>query len=296
MIITQLNSGLGNQMFQYAAGKSLSISKKTNLCIDISWYKNKEVMQTPRNYELSVFKLEEKLIHEDIAYKYYNEGNVFLNRFINKIERNIPYYKKKHFEEKKFEFDTNFFKARKDAIISGYWQSEKYFDNISDIIRNTFTCSDNDWSEKDKEVLNIIESCQTVSVHVRRGDMVNNSEVAKVHGACDLEYYNKSIEYLNNKVNSHVFIIFSDDIIWAQENIRTSNKTIFVDHNKDENAWLDMQLMSKCNHNIIANSSFSWWGAWLNRNENKIVVSPKRWFNSSKNNTKDLLPNSWIKL
>ena len=126
--------------------------------------------------------------------------------------------------------------------------------------------------------------------------MVNNSEVAKVHGACDLEYYNKSIEYLNNKIDSLVFIIFSDDTKWAKENIKISNKTIFVDHNKDEKAWLDMQLMSKCNHNIIANSSFSWWGAWLNRNENKIVISPKRWFNSSNNNTKDLLPNSWIKL
>jgi hypothetical protein len=296
MIISQLNSGLGNQMFQYAAAKSLSTIKKTSLCLDISWYLSKESMQTIRSYELSVFNLKEDLVYHNTAYAFYNEGNSFFNKIINKIERNIPYYKKKQFEEQMFEFDPNFFKARKDAIISGYWQSEKYFDNISEIIRNTFTCLDNDWGKEDREILNTINASQTVSVHVRRGDMVNNSEVAKVHGACDLEYYNKSIEYLNNKIDSLVFIIFSDDTKWAKENIKISNKTIFVDHNKDEKAWLDMQLMSKCNHNIIANSSFSWWGAWLNRNENKIVISPKRWFNSSNNNTKDLLPNSWIKL
>jgi hypothetical protein len=296
MIISQLNSGLGNQMFQYAAAKSLSIKKKTSLCLDISWYQNPASMQTVRNYELSVFKLKEKMLYKDAAYMYYNEGNAFINKIINKIERNIPYYKKKHFEEQMFEFDINFFKARKDAILTGYWQSEKYFNNIADTIRNTFTCSDNDWSEKDKEVLNVIESSQTVSVHIRRGDMVYNSEVAKVHGACDLEYYNKSIAYLNDKIQSIVFIIFSDDTEWARENIKTSNKMVFVDHNKDEKAWLDMQLMSRCNHNIIANSSFSWWGAWLNRNNNKIVISPKRWFNTNKNNTSDLLPNSWIKL
>jgi len=296
MIISQLNSGLGNQMFQYAAGKALSINKNTDLSIDISWYNNKEVMQTTRNYELYVFKIEEHLIYEDKAYEYYNKGNAFINRIINKIERNKPYYKKKLFEEQTFEFDPNFFKARKDAIISGYWQSEKYFEGISDKIRDIFTCNNDVWRINDIKVLNAIESNESVSLHVRRGDMISNSEVAKVHGACDINYYNDSISYMNNKLKSPIYFIFSDDPKWASENINTSNKTIFVDHNKNEFAWLDMQLMSRCKNNIIANSSFSWWGAWLNKNPNKIVVSPKRWFNHDKNNTKDLIPKSWISI
>jgi hypothetical protein len=296
MIITQLNSGLGNQMFQYAAGKSLASFKNTELQIDISWYHNKIDMQTPRSYELSVFKLNEKLNHIDAVNNYYHNGNLYLNKIINKIERNIPYYKRKLYSEQKFDFDTNFFKARRDSIISGYWQSERYFENISNKIREIFTCKNEDWGIEDQIILKSILSSESVSLHIRRGDMISNPEVAKVHNACDLNYYNDSISLLNSKLVTPNYYVFSDDIEWAKENIKTFNKTTFINHNIGNLAWLDMQLMARCKHNIIANSSFSWWGAWLNNNKEKIVISPKKWFNTSNNDTKDLIPNGWIRL
>ena len=296
MIISQINSGLGNQMFQYAAGKSLSVYRKTDLILDISWYQNTSVMQTPRTYELDVFNLDEQLIKEDAAFNYYRQGNILLNKIINKIERNIPYYKRKLFEEQHFHFDTNFFKGRKDCILSGYWQSEKYFENISELIKTKFTCTENDWGKEDINLLKLIDVNNSVSLHVRRGDMILNPEVSKIHRACDLNYYLNAISYMERKLMTPVFFIFSDDTEWAKQNIVTSNQTFFVDHNKNELAWLDMQLMSRCKHNIIANSSFSWWGAWLNRNINKTVIAPQKWFNHNNNNTKDLLPSSWIKL
>ncbi|MDD2505652.1 MAG: alpha-1,2-fucosyltransferase, partial [Bacilli bacterium] len=133
------------------------------------------------------------------------------------------------------------------------------------------------------------------SLHVRRGDYVLNSTTNKVHGTCGINYYNKAIDIVTKENPEAVFFVFSDDCDWARNNLKINHEKYFIDFNGKENCHEDIRLMSLCKHNIIANSSFSWWGAWLNNNKNKIVVAPKKWFNV-KINTKDLVPENWIKI
>ena len=123
-----------------------------------------------------------------------------------------------------------------------------------------------------------IESCNSISLHVRRGDFINENSTNKTHGVCSIEYYKKAIDFIAKKISNPVFFIFSDDTKWVYENMKLQFKYFVVDINDHKFAYEDLRLMSKCNHHILANSSLSWWGAWLNESENKVVVAPKIWF------------------
>jgi hypothetical protein len=151
-------------------------------------------------------------------------------------------------------------------------------------------------SKSKQEIINEIMDTNSVSLHVRRGDYLINPRAKQLLVVCDAEYYLKSVEIMSSKVERPHFYIFSDDIKWAKENIIMPFKTTFVGENGPRKSYEDLRLMSLCKHNIIANSSFSWWGAWLNENPNKIVIAPKQWFRSSEKDTKDLIPESWLKI
>lgn len=270
--IIKIMGGIGNQMFQYALYKALILKGITTKC-DISSY----LKDSQRSFELlKVFPN----VHLDIE----NTNNF--------VAYNNPLNNHLLFQEKEDGvFDETIF-IQKDASICGYWQSEKYFVDISDIIREDFI-----FSPKDEDLIAfakiILLNKNAVSLHVRRGDYLKFSEI--YGGICTLNYYKQAMKYVEKQIQHPKYYIFSDDLAWVKENINISN-AIYVSADLFSNYknWYDMYLMSCCSHNIIANSSFSWWGAWLNNNPNKIVIAPNKWLNGK--TTRDLWSKEWIRI
>ena len=182
-----------------------------------------------------------------------------------------------------------------DVYINGYWQSEKYFLNIKSLIIDEFQVHA-PLAGKNKDMAHRIQNTESVSIHIRRGDYVSNPVFSSVIGICSLDYYKKAIDFFNASLRLPLYYIFSDDIEWARANLKKENTFIYVDHNNETNCSEDLRLMSLCKHNIIANSSFSWWGAFLNQNIKKKVVAPKIWFKDPSLSNKDMIPESWIRL
>jgi len=285
MIITKLIGGLGNQMFQYAAGRRAAYVNNAELKLDITGYENQEGM-TPRAYMLHIFNIQENFASESEINKLKKE-----NIFFNKLNKFIPVFKNSYIKEKHFYFDQDILNIKDNSYLEGYWASEKYFKDIEDIICKEFTLKDKS-DVINQKIISRIKKCDSVSIHIRRGDYVFDEKINKYHGECNLDYYLKAIALIAKKVKSPHFFVISDDIKWAKQNLYLKFPCIYVDHNIGKKDYEDMRLMSECKHNIIANSSFSWWGAWLNKN--KVVIAPKRWFTDKSINTEDLIPNSWI--
>ena len=278
MVIIKLMGGIGNQMFEYAFGAQLhALGYKVKY--DIS---ELEQYKIHSGYELEkVFNLKLEYASEIELRKY--KLTIF-NRILRKLNLHNSWI-----VQRDFAFNIRYLrlKINKICYLDGYWQSEKYFSSITEIIRNKFTFPSLD--ERNKIYLADIQNTESVSIHVRRGDYVNHS----LHGGiCDLDYYQKAIEYIKQKVKDPFFVIFSNDIEWCKQNLSIDN-SVYITDNSGDNSYKDMQLMSLCNHNIIANSSFSWWGAWLNQNPQKIIIAPSKCFNGTSYDTTDVIPVSW---
>lgn len=172
----------------------------------------------------------------------------------------------------------------------GYYQSEKYFKEITNIIRKDFTFP-KPVDIINQKLINQIDNTESVSIHIRRGDYLN---IPNTQNICSISYYKKAINLILKNISNPQFYIFSNDINWCKQHLQI-DKAIFISNNTGKNSFIDMQLMSCCKHNIIANSTFSWWGAWLNNNPNKIIISPNKWMNDT-NGTGDIIPNDWIKI
>jgi len=293
MIFLKITGGLGNQMFQFAAAFALAQQKNTTIGIDLSDINTKEGKKnfTYRNFQLDrTFNISNYEIVPSFTYSFLTE-----NKITDKIKR--LFVKGSVFYEKHLTFDSTFFNAKPNAFIEGYFQSEKYFKDFEKEIRQQFSFKQNP-NFKTKNLLDNLKDINSIAIHIRRGDYVNNKAINSMHGACSLDYYKKALNHFD--LNEHKLFFFSDDINWVKENFNfiDINKSTFIDWNDDDNAWQDMLIMSKCKNFIIANSSFSWWGAWLSINSTKKVIAPKQWFNDkNKNNqTKDLIPTSWIKV
>ena len=290
MIVAKLNGGLGNQMFQYAAGKALTIKLNTDLKVDVSFFNIKlENKWTQRYYELDVFSGIKNIISDEDIKPFLDVKNS--NWFIRGF-RNLGKYK--YFYEPEFCYTEKFFKQKNNTYVEGYWQSEKYFKSIESIIHNEFVFKDYS-SITNKELANHISGVNSVSIHVRRTDYVNEIGLQQ-HGLCNVEYYQKAVKFLSEKVHEINLFVFSDDTEWTKHNLSFNFPVTFIDYNKGKESYEDMRLMSLCKHNIIANSSFSWWAAWLNHNSEKIVIAPTKWFNNKEKNTKDLIPAEWLKM
>lgn len=292
MIIANLIGGLGNQMFQYATARSLSLKKNTTLQLDISSFENYPLHQ---GFELDrVFDISTKISSESDVKKIlgWNHTRMF-RRFIFRFKLFFLKSQGLIFEPH-FNFWPDLFNVPNNSYLVGYWQTEKYFNEYSEIIHSDFTFR-RPLDSVNIDIATNMNLSNSVSLHIRRGDYVNNPKTKSTHGLCSLDYYSTAVNYISNHINSPHFFIFSDDITWAKENIKLDFPCQFIGHNHGINSYIDMQLMSKCKHNVIANSSFSWWGAWLNQNKNKIVIAPKQWF---ADNTKliDIIPPNWIKL
>ncbi len=279
--------GLGNQMFQYAAARSLSIRKKKQLYLDHSFLEKQTTgLYTERKYELNAFNIKAKR-----AQKAHLLPFLLIKKYTS-IQPIIPYT---YFKEPYFNYSTELIKHQNNIYMDGYWQTEKYCIETEKQIRDEFQFV-KPLAGKNKVCAEQITNCNSVAVHIRRGDYVANQLVNSTHGTCSIEYYQNAINLLKEKIENLNFFFFSDDPQWATQNFGTLENSYFINNNNADDSYYDLHLMSLCNHFIIANSSFSWWGAWLGKYANKIVIAPEKWLNSSIHNTNDVIPSAWIKL
>lgn len=279
--------GLGNQMFQYSYTKFLQ-EKGHEVKIDTTAFKTYKLHG---GYQLDKYNIDLQESTKKENDKFYKD-NIY-----SKVLRRVGIKTSKAVREKSLLFDEVFLNIEDDNYIEGYFQSEKYFDFIRDELLKDFTIKQ-ELSDSAKEIKTIIESSKnSVSLHIRRGDYVANSHTNNVHGTCSLKYYDKAIQHLKSKIGDIQVFVFSDDIKWTKENLKYEY-IYFVESDKKRIAHEDIYLMSLCNHNIIANSSFSWWGAWLNTNTKKIVIGPQNWFADEKmqEQSQDIVCESWVKI
>lgn len=279
MITVKLIGGLGNQMFQYALGRHLSIKNNCDLYMDINEFETYKL----HKYSLQHFQIKENFLKlEDVPKK------SFFDRF-NFLKTGV-------IQERNFNFSKNILDIKAPSYLEGFWQSELYFNEIRETLIKDFEV-EKPLTGKNLKVFEEIKGVDSISLHVRRGDYVSNQQTNSFHGTCSLNYYKRSLDYIIEKKPGDLKIFaFSDDPQWIKENLKTEIPIRFVDHNDADANFEDLRLMSLCKNNIIANSSFSWWGAWLNQNSEKIVIAPQRWYNNDKVDTSDVVPNSWTRI
>lgn len=286
-VVVGLSGGLGNQLFQFAAGRALSLKLGASLVLDAAWFCGR----SDRIYALEPFCIEAQ-IHRSIG---------FLPNWVNRLESRlarrwankrfgIPIYREPHFQ-----FDNDFSIINQSVYLEGFWQSERYFLGFSEIIRNELTLKVELPTAFDSVSKNI-ECTDSICLHVRRGDYVTNPIANLTHGLCSTEYIYEGIKTISTGLNNPHCFIFSDDPLWAKQNLKINLPSTIVDIAKPQEAHFDLVMMARCKYFVIANSSLSWWGAWLSSFPLKRVVAPKIWFANSEKNTIDLIPSSWVRL
>jgi hypothetical protein len=279
MIIVKLQGGVGNQMFQYAAGKQLAHIHQTTLKLDINSFERDPL----REYALQFFNIDAEIaVNNEIDELTF--GHQIHDRYRKRILWYLPFLFPHHFRERENEFNEKFFRLNDDIYLEGYFQSEKYFKKIENKIRNDFKLKVS-LSTNQLEIKSFMCCNNSVSIHVRRGDYVNDSKITKIHYVCDLDYYKRCVEYLIEKVSDPYFFVFSDDLQWVKDNLKISAPIFFINSQINKQAIQDvndLMLMSSCKHHIISNSSFSWWGSWLSNYEKRIIVAPSLWNRNSK--------------
>jgi hypothetical protein len=287
MITIKLKGGLGNQMFQYALGRKLAVRHKTDLLLDTSRFEFNALYpnDAARQYSLGCFRLFPDARATNVSQ--YKAG------ILETAWRRITH---KLFKPDHFAYDTKADHAPDGAFLEGFWQSEIYFKEIQNIIRDDFTLK-NPLSGNARAMLQSIESLSTpVSVHVRRTDYVSNHRSVQLMGYMTDEYYVRASTAMKEKLSGQPqWVVFSDDIAWCKEHMKFLEGALFVDK-PDIKDYEEMALMSKCKHHIIANSTYSWWGAWLNPSKEKVVIAPKQWTADTKLDTSLVLPPEWYKL
>ena len=282
-----MSGGLGNQMFQYAIGLNLAHKNRDILIIDAAGYAKTQhsSKDTIRNFDLDKFNISSKLgSSSEINKIKYPFGH------ISKINRLIQ---KRILRKFHHDYCPGILNKKGNIYLDGFFQSEKNFANIKKVIKKEFSLKKEFINNTIQLLGNKINTCNSISIHVRRGDVANNPTTNKYHGLCPISYYEKAMSLVASKINNPHFYIFSDDMEWVKQNLKIPHPHTFVSDGKLI-PQQEMHLMSKCKHNIIANSTFSWWGAWLNENPDKIVIAPKKWVNIEPNPHPNIIPETWI--
>ncbi len=294
MVIVSIQGGLGNQMFQYAAGRALALRLGVELKLDLSWYDSISENVTPRSFMLDAFlnidvpRVTKKEV-QHLSYTPYG----FFDRLLQRPKR----YACSYVAEPHFNYWKGFEKVISPAYLSGYWQNELYFVAFSETLKQDFTFPPLKDRKAEEMALHIRTSRHAVAVHVRRGDYASNASAFQCHGLCSQEYYNKALDAITAQLGTiPELFIFSDDPVWVREHFDTQNipSTILDFPKHIVSPWHDMHLMTLCKHHIIANSSFSWWGAWLSNKG--IICAPKRWFISDDLKNQNPCPKNWLLL
>jgi hypothetical protein len=295
MIRLRIKGGLGNQMFQFAAAYALSVEKETTLCLDLSLLKPRKKNITPRRYELDYFDLDR--FHTCKKQNYFLKRLIFLT--LRKLKSAIGFFPFKtrigFYTDDLFVYDPDFHSLKPEVILEGFFQSPKYFFNYQNEVRRLFRPNRFLAELLEPSLIRLKEHEVTVSIHVRRGDYLK-PDIQAIFGIISLDYYKRSIQVILEKYPNAHFFLFSDDLEWTAKEIGALCRHSIVTHSGPKAGILDMLLMSHCDHHIIANSSFSWWGAFLNPNKEKIVIAPSNWMNVSNSNSSDLIPENWIQL
>ena len=298
MILIRLMGGLGNQMFQYAFGKRMALINNTKLVLDQSLLLDKSLpheIATHRDFELDIFNLKNyRWATTEEIFSYNGDVNAsFVKKAIRKIKNTIS--PKKVIIQNGNEFNPDFLKTKSDVCFVGRWQSEIYFNDVSEEIKKEFTFV-KIFSAEIENYKTIIQENNAVCLHIRRGDLITSPIYSNTIGVLSWDYYEKAMAHIKERVVDPVFFIFSDDIEWCKQNIILSEQTYYLDDSTaDIKAQGHLYLMQQCKHFIISNSTFAWWGAWLSTNKDKIVIAPKKWFADSSLNSDDIIPKQWIK-
>ncbi len=278
MITVFFQGGLGNQMFQYAAGRAVADKLGAGLCFDTSWYH----YPVKRRFLLKTFGVTGDVVKSPVSFV----SNLVFKKPLFDLLGTVPVYR-----EASYIFDPEIFNATDPTVLIGSFQSEKYFRSIADKIREEYSflhlpvdpCFE-DWRRK-------INGTNSVAVHVRRGDYLKYPKF----NVCTEQYYRRAVEYVKDKVTSAHFYFFSDDLSWCRKTFQ-GKEFFFCDSGASvENPIQDLRLMSTCRHQILTNSSFSWWGAWLGKSEDQIVVVPEIWL-ACDANTEDISCEGWVQL
>jgi hypothetical protein len=279
-------------MFQYAAGRALALTNDQSLLLDLSdftGYRLHHGFELSRVFSLVATKAEPSTTHELLGWR----ENYLARKILRR--RQFSWLRGEKFVvEPHFNYWPDIVNVNGDCYLYGYWQSERYFKEFEAIIRQDFIFRE-PLQEQNAELALDMATKQAVSLHIRRGDYVSDSKNHNIMRVCDLEYYRLAINYIATQVEQPVFYLFSDDMAWVKQSLPMEFPCVYVEHNSGAESYKDMQLMSLCRHHIIANSSFSWWGAWLNAKPEKIVIAPKHWFRNG-NDDADLIPDEWIRL
>jgi hypothetical protein len=277
MVITKLYGGLGNQMYQYAAGLSLAQRLNSRHYLDLDWFEeikgNPEITQ--RSYELDGFGIQPRGIS-----------------IVDKLQLKLSH--PAVLKEPDFRYDSQFETVSGNILLDGYWQSYKYFEKYSPLIVEAFSFPSS-IKPGNKDIIEKMRASNSVTLHVRHGDYATKQGKA-YHGLLPVQYYRQAIAQLSKKIEKPSFFIFSDDLEWCEKNIKLDGPVTFVDSNSSNSGVEDMQMMSSAKHMIIANSSFSWWAAWLNQNPGKLVFAPLQWFKGVEHEIDDRLPPEWIRM
>lgn len=289
MIITYLCGGLGNQLFQYAFGFALAQKERLPLKLDISHYDTEGL----RTYTLSHYGISAPVASKEEIAALATKKPL---RSIALLERIFP-TKQTFIEEQNLRYNPQYSGLSGSLYVKGYWQNERYFGHLRPSLLSEFTLVA-PLSSSNRELLKDIETHNAVSLHIRRGDYVTVEITNKFHGLCSLDYYERSAQWMAAHTVDPVFFVFTDDPEWAIDNLKLPFPTVYLLDDRDSHDYEDLYLMSRCKHHIIANSSFSWWGAWLNENPGKHIIAPVRWFadDNLNNQMAGVCPASWIRL
>jgi hypothetical protein len=285
MIYSRIRGGLGNQLFQYCIARSLADKLGTNLGLDIRDFNQ----DSPYLMGLENFNIRADFNPPGMIK---HKRNGYIKYLIDIICGNHKFV----YNEPHLSFDKNFISLPDKSYLKGYWQSEKYFKNNKSNILNDLKII-TDQSSQNKKISKQIANNISVSLHIRRGDYISNSAYNAAHGTCDLRYYENAVSYIIKNIGKNFNIFaFSDDPEWVYSNLKLPVDICYVNNNSSEYNYEDLRLMSECNHNIIANSSFSWWGAWLNTNKNKTVIAPSIWYADQSIVNNDIIPENWVRI
>jgi hypothetical protein len=285
-IISTLTGGIGNQMFQYAAARALSLSARMPVALCL-YYLNRKGVVAPRRYELGIFDIHAKILSSTVSRLHHIGAGLQLPSWLTP----------RRYTEAAFQFDPLMRAIRHPVRLHGYWQNEKYFADVAPEILRDFTFQP-PLRGRNLDISRQLQHPAAVSVHVRRADYVADPAAAQIHGVCAPDYYHQAVSYIRARIARPVLFFFSDDIAWTRAHLKFPEPSHYIDWNTGGSAWEDMRLMSLCHHHIIANSSFSWWGAWLNPRSDKTVIAPKYWFADAalRVASEDITPAGWIRI
>jgi hypothetical protein len=286
MVVAKLAGGLGNQLFQYAAGRALSVRLARPLWLEASGYGP----LCDRPIEIDRFNIQAKKlpVARPLQEIWTRRPFYSVAKRLDRLQLHLRY---RVLVDRSKGFDPRFLTASGRVYLQGYWQSERYFQPVAQLIRSELTLRDP--PEPDNAALLAqIRAVEAVALHVRRGDYLSGTHLVR-YFPLDLDYYRQAIDRLAARLRAPHYFIFSDDPAWTRENIRPAAPVTHVTHNLGLRDFEDLRLMAACRHFIIANSSFSWWGAWLGQDPAKQVIAPGRWAGESPVMTRDRIPADW---